>query len=178
MNPLPTSRIAVLVSLLSLISVSSVFAQHAGDRAPVHPRSHELHAISDKILPARPGRARPPQDLIDLRAALSALALAVSSAQSDATTAHLSGLRSQHATAEAALRKLLRGYRTSGALEIANELDALFAPLWTDLEGAQASVTGRSHHLDSATARIRDALANGNRSHGTGVTTLKLGAER
>ena len=167
----------ILICLVVLLSPSIADAQHDRDREPIQTRTKELQELANRLLPAQPRRMRADGVLIDVREALGALASAVSLVHAHRTEARLTALSSRRDSAEGALQRLVHRYRVRGNPAIADQLEAMFAPLWADLDRAEAE-PGDLRHLESAAGRIRAALANGDRSHGTTVKSLKLGSER
>jgi hypothetical protein len=137
-----------------------------------------LHDLAAEVLLPRDRRAPPHEDLRRLRSELASLATEIGATQRDPSPARLQALGPRRRAAEDAFRALRDRIRGAGAGDLATDLEALFAPLWSDVDEALGSAGSRAGRLASARARVEAALAQRSREHGSSFTALSFDVER
>jgi hypothetical protein len=177
--------------IFAVVLVLSVLWPDCGSAAPKAPKAsstgsaevtkrgmQQLHDMAPKLLAANPKPTRSGQNVRTLRAALQSLRKELVQADSDPSVAKLRSLRQQHDVARRAFAVLKEDLRSNGADEAAADLEAMFQPIWADIDGALTSSVRRPARLEAARARIDAALAKRSDPHGAGVTLLPLDSQR
>jgi hypothetical protein len=143
-------------------------------------RAAKLHDLANDILPARSvARSRRADEGRRLLAALNMLSQSISDMEEGPSQSRLSTLEDRRRGAETALTRLRESMTSLGASESADEFERLFAPLWSEIDGALAATSGeRSEKLSAAQAYLAKARSSAANAHGTGFMAHPLGADR
>jgi hypothetical protein len=161
----------------SLGQASSEAVNGTGSKAS-RSDAQPLHALAAEVLLPGPGRARPREDLRRLRSELASLALEIRAAEQDPSEANLEALGRRRRATEDAFLALRDRIRAAGGRDLVAHLEALFAPLWRDVDDALGSAGSRAERLASASARVEAALAQRSRPHGLSFTVHPFVLER
>lgn len=142
-------------------------------------RSHErgLHDLAADVLLPEPSHTRAHEDLRRLRSELASLAADLDAARKDGSETRLGALEDRRAAAQAAFSAFRGRLSRTGGAELAVELEALAAPLWSEIDAGLASQELRAERLSSARARVDAAVAGPRSTHGSTFTTLTFEAE-
>jgi hypothetical protein len=138
-------------------------------------RAGDLHAMSAHLLPPPRAAAHRSDDVRKLKAALRALAAEVVAAGRDAS--RLADLEQRRRSARDSFEAFRERLRASGNGELANELETRMSALWSDLDAALASSSGRTEKLEDSKAEVSAALGN-SRPHGVSYTVIPVQPRR